>query len=77
LYLTKRNETYCDDSLANETHKKCIKIQYEKYFCPRVFDEGDIILVYDQDHDKLGAGKLEPMWHDPYIVKTSTTKGCL
>jgi len=26
-------------------------------------------LVYDQDHDKLGAGKCEPMWKDPYIIK--------
>lgn len=28
-----------------------------------------MVLVYDQDHDKLGVGKLEPMWHGHYIVK--------
>jgi hypothetical protein len=55
--------------LANEIHKKCIKNQYDKSTLPRVFEEGDIVLVYDQDHDKLGVGKLEPMWHGPYIVK--------
>jgi hypothetical protein len=30
--------------------------------------EGDLVLVYDQDHEKLGAGKFEPLWHGPYIV---------
>ena len=32
-------------------------------------------MVYDQDHDKLGAGKLEPMWHGRYIVKKVLQKG--
>ena len=25
--------------------------------------------MYDQAHDKFGAGKFKPMWHGPYIVK--------
>ena len=25
--------------------------------------------MYDQAHDKLGAGKFQPMWHGPYIIK--------
>jgi hypothetical protein len=33
------------------------------------------VLVYDQDHDKLGEGKLEPMWHGPYIIKHGLHKG--
>jgi hypothetical protein len=37
--------------------------------------EGDLVLVYDQAHDKLGTGKLEPMWHDPYIIKCVLHKG--
>jgi hypothetical protein len=69
LYLMKLDETHHDVSLTNETHKKCIKTQYDKSIQPHVFEEGDLVLVYDQDHDKLGAGKLEPMWHGPYIVK--------
>jgi hypothetical protein len=32
-------------------------------------------LVYDQDKDASGAGKFNPMWHDPYIVKHSLHKG--
>jgi hypothetical protein len=55
--------------------KKCIKTQYDKFVRPRIFAEGDLVLVYDQDHDKLGAGKLEPMWHGPYIVKCVLHKG--
>ena len=34
-----------------------------------------MVLIYDQDHDKLGAGKFEPMWHGPYIVKKVLQKG--
>ena len=34
-----------------------------------------MVLVYDQDHDKLGARKLETMWHGPYIVKNVLQKG--
>ena len=26
-------------------------------------------MVYNEDHDKLGEGKLEPMWQGPYIVR--------
>ena len=26
-------------------------------------------MFYDQDHDKLGVEKLNPMWHQPYIIK--------
>jgi hypothetical protein len=37
--------------------------------------EGDLVLVYDQAHDKLGTRKLEPMWHGPYIVKRVLHKG--
>jgi hypothetical protein len=34
-----------------------------------------MVLVYDQDHEKLGAGKLEPMWHKPCIVKHVLYRG--
>ena len=45
-----------------------MKVQYDKIIQPRSFDEGDMVLTYDQKHDKLGEGKLESMWHGPYIV---------
>jgi hypothetical protein len=33
------------------------------------------VLVYDQDHDKLGTGKFEPLWHGPYVFKHTLQKG--
>jgi hypothetical protein len=32
-------------------------------------------LVYDQDHDKLGIGNFEPLWHGPYVIKCALQKG--
>eukprot|EP00253_Pinus_taeda_P029426 PITA_29426 len=69
LELIHLDETCRDAALANEAHKKCIKVQYHKDVKPHVFSEGDLVLLYDQDSDKLGAGKFEPLWMDPYIVK--------
>jgi len=63
------DETRHDVALINETYQKCIKKQYDKSIQPRTFPEGDLVLVYDQYHDKLGARKLEPMWHGTYIIK--------
>ena len=34
-----------------------------------------MVLTYDQKHDKLGGGKLESMWHGPYIVRHILDKG--
>ena len=54
--------------MANEEHKKHVKGQYDKSVQPRVFNEGDLVLIYDQRHDKLGKGKFESMWYSPFIV---------
>jgi hypothetical protein len=54
-------ETFRDPTLINESYQKYVKTQYNKSAQPRSFVEGDMVLVYDQDHEKLGAGKLEPM----------------
>ena len=55
--------------LANEAHKRHIKAQYDKNFQPRIYSEGDLVLLYDQEADVIGTGKFEPLWHGPYIVK--------
>jgi len=47
--------------MANETHKNHFKSQYDKMVRPRVFVEGDLVLVYDQDHDTSGVFKFEPL----------------
>ena len=40
-----------------------------------LFSEGDLVLLYEQDKDVLGAGKFEPMWRGPYIVSKVLEKG--
>jgi hypothetical protein len=62
LYLMQLDETHWDVSLVIETQKKRVKSQYDKHVKPCVFSEGDLVLLYEQDHDLLGAGKFEAMW---------------
>eukprot|EP00253_Pinus_taeda_P030105 PITA_30105 len=69
------DETHRDTVLAKEAHKKRVKAQFDKNVKPRVFSEGDLVLLYDQDSDKLGAGKFEPLWMGSYIVKQVLRKG--
>ena len=52
-----------------------MKAQYDRSVTPRNFLEGDLVLIYDQANNKLGARKFEPMWHGPYIVKRHLAKG--
>ena len=54
LYLNNLDETCRDASLANEAHKKCIKAQYDKFVHPHAFNEGDLVLTYNEIYDKLG-----------------------
>eukprot|EP00253_Pinus_taeda_P005539 PITA_05539 len=75
LYLAQLDETRRDAPLAIETHAKRMKAQYDRNVTPRNFSEGDLVLLYDQANDKIGAGKFVPMWHEPYIVKRKLAKG--
>lgn len=50
-------------------------MQYDKIVKPRVFSEGDLVLVYDQKNYTLGEGKFVSMWLGPYIVKCVLGKG--
>ena len=61
--------------MALEVKKHCIKVQYNKSVCPRRFSEGDLVLLWDQATEPLGAGKFIPMWHGPYVVKCVLEKG--
>ena len=75
LELIQLDETRRDVVLANEAHKKRVKAQFDKNVKARVFSEGDLVLLYDQDSDKLGVGKFQPLWLGPHIVKCVLTKG--
>ncbi len=69
------DESRRDAALINEVHKRRVKAQFDRTVKPRTFAEGDLVLVYDQDKDKLGKGKFEPMWYGPYIVRKVLEKG--
>eukprot|EP00253_Pinus_taeda_P027118 PITA_27118 len=75
LYLAQLDENHCDAALAIESHAKRIKSQYDRNVTPRNFSEGDLVLLYDQENDKLGAGKFVPMWHGSFVVKRKLAKG--
>ena len=75
LELIQLDETHCDAALANKAHKKRVKAQFDKNVKPRVFSKGDLVLLYDQESDKLGAGKFKSLWMGPYIVKRVLAKG--
>jgi hypothetical protein len=75
LYLTQLDKTHHDATLVIETQKKHVKSQYGKHVKPRVFSEGDLVLLYEEYRNFLGAGKFEAMWRSPYIVKRVLEKG--
>ena len=72
IYL---DETRCEAQLANEAHRRRIQVQYDKNVQPRIFSEGDLVLLYDQEADVIGTWKFEPLWPGPYIVKRVFAKG--
>eukprot|EP00253_Pinus_taeda_P023595 PITA_23595 len=75
LELIQLDETCHGVSLANKVHKKRVKAQFNKNVKPRIFSEVDLVLLYDQESDKLGAGKFQYLRMGPYIVKHVLAKG--
>ena len=55
--------------MALEVNKRRVKVQYDKFFHPRRFSEGDLVILWDQPKETLGEGKFNPMWCGPYVVK--------
>ena len=42
---------------------------------PHTFSEGDMVLVYEKPNDKLGKGKFDSMWYEPYVIHHFLGKG--
>ncbi len=61
--------------MENEAHKRRVKSQYDKSIKPRIFSEGDLVFLYDQDKEPLRHGKFRSMWIGPYIVSKVLKKG--
>ena len=62
--------------MALEVNKHRVKVQYDKLVHPRRFSEGDLVILWDQAKERLGARKFNPMWCGPYVVKR-VREGCL
>lgn len=75
VYLEQLDETCKYAPTPNDVHKRRIKDQYDKSIKPRIFSKGDLVMVYDQKNDTLGAKKFVSMWLGPYIVKHMLGKG--
>ena len=54
LYLERLDETHRFATLVIEAQKTQVKSHFDQSVSPRSFIEGDLILLYDQAHDKLG-----------------------
>ena len=61
--------------MAPEVNKRHIKVQYDRFFHLRKFSEGDLVLLWGQAKEPLVAGKFDPMWYGPYVVKCVLEKG--
>ena len=68
LHLEHLDEQRIDALTANEAHKNRFKNQYDKALIPRFFFEGELVFLWDQDKEPLGAGKFKSMWLGPYVV---------
>ena len=52
-----------------------LKKQYDKSVKPRIFSEGELVLLWDQDKEPLGIEKFKSMWLGPYILPKVLKKG--
>ena len=75
VHLEQLDEQCRDALVTREVNKHCVKAQYDKSVCPRVSSEGDLFLLWDQSKEPLGAGKFNPRWCGPYVVKRVLEKG--
>ena len=75
VHLEQLGEQHRDALVAIEVNKRHIKVKYDKSIHLRRFNEGDLVLLWDQAREPLGAGKFNPMWHGPYVVKCILEKG--
>ena len=64
-----------DVLIANEAHKNRVKNQYDKSVKPRIFFEGELVLLWDQDKESLGVGKFSSMLLGPYVMSKFLKKG--
>jgi hypothetical protein len=75
VHLESLHEHRRDTFMSIKENTKCVKVQYDKSFYPRLYTKGDLVLLYNQAKEPLGEGKFKLMWHGPYIVRRVLEKG--
>ena len=75
LHLEHLDEQHRDALTANESHKNRFKKQYDKSVKLRIFFEGELVFLWDQDKEPLRAGKFKAMCLGPYVVSKVLKKG--
>ena len=75
LHLEHLDEQRRDVHTTNEAHKNRVKNHYDKSVKHRIFSEGELVLLWDQDKEPLGAGKFRSMWLGPYVMSNILKKG--
>eukprot|EP00253_Pinus_taeda_P007393 PITA_07393 len=68
LELIHLEETRRDAASANEPHKKRVKAQFDKNVKPRIFSEGDLVLLYDQESDNWEQGNSNSYGWVPILL---------
>ena len=74
LHLEHLDEQCRDALTANEAHKNRVKNQYDKSVKPRIFSEGELVLLWDRDKEPLGERKFRSMWLGPYVLSKVLSK---
>ena len=75
LHLEHLDEQCRDALTSKKAHKNRVKSQYDKSVKPRIFSEGELVLLWDYEKEPLGVGKFRSMWLGPYIMSKVLKKG--
>ena len=54
VLLESLDEQRRDASMDIEANKRRVKVQYDNSICPRLYVEGDLVLLYNQSKELLG-----------------------
>ena len=77
VHLEKLDEQRWDALVALEVNKRHVKAQYDNSVHPRAFSEGDLVLLWDQPKEPLGAGNFNPIMAWSLRRQTCVREGCL
>jgi hypothetical protein len=75
VHLEYLDEHIQDAIVATEENNRYVKVQHDNSISPQQYDEGDLVLFYDQAKEPLGVSIFNPMWHGPYIMRCVLENG--